>query len=160
MAVNMSACLPDPIVGFSNTIVAKYAQLLSSVLGQKFTRKSLKIGLLQENGKSILSRPQEDVFEDRYGQLAQLVRACDSHSQGHWFEPSIAHHSENSPRKSFTESEYFPIDQRHAPFADAVVPILHRAFPFFASYSHHRVSQSHFSVDTNVCAADTSRFPA
>src|SRR5665213_1219493 len=50
------------------------------------------IGLWHVSERSILSQPPGGVFASLYGRLAQLVRACDSHSQGHWFEPSIVHH--------------------------------------------------------------------
>ena len=42
-----------------------------------------------ENGKGTLLRVP---FSIQFGRLAQLVRVLVSHTRGHWFESSIAHH--------------------------------------------------------------------
>ncbi len=41
------------------------------------------------------------------GRLAQLVRVRRSHRRGHWFEPSIAHHSLRNRRYSALNYYYY-----------------------------------------------------
>ena len=61
---------------------------------QRFTR-SKKLSLINSMYKGSFaptSRGEGSLLRSKSGRLAQSVRACASHAQGQWFEPTIAHH--------------------------------------------------------------------